>query len=155
MNNFNEKQKELKKLIYPLVLATTITTSALGLVGCGKSYSNSEERISEYIEEDIKSTFYIYKLNDNTAIIFDAVDYKIDNTFLTLKYHEKDKLIDAIATGINNVDAVYNITYLETIEIAKDKVGEDGIVMYAGEYFEQLEERKEKNNVKKRQLTQN
>ena len=154
MNNFNEKQKALKKLIYPLVLATTITTSALGLVGCGKSYSNSEEIISEYIEEDTKSTFCIYKLNDNTAIIFDATDYNIDNTSLTLKYHEKDKLIDAIATGINNVDIVYDKTYLETVEIAKDMLGEDGIVMYAGEYFEQLEERTEKNNVKKRQITE-
>ena len=154
MNNFNEEQKALKKLIYPLVLATTITTSALGLVGCGKSYSNSEERISEYIEKDIKSTFYIYKLNDNTAIIFDAVE-GAHGTYLTLKYHEKNKLIDAIATGSNNVDAVYDTTYLETVEIAKDKVGEDGIVMYAGEYFEQLEERTDKNKVKKKQITKN
>ena len=154
MNNFNEKQKELKKLIYPLVLATTITTSALGLVGCGKSYSNSEEIISEYIEEDTKSSFYIYKLNDNTAIIFDEAN-NICGAFFNLKYHKKDKLIDAIGTGSNNVDAVYDITYLEAIEIAKDMLGEDGIVMYAGEYFEQLEERTEKNNVKKRQLTKN
>ena len=151
MNNLNEKQKALKKLIYQLVLATTITTSAFGLVGCGKSYSNSEERISEYIEEDIKSTFYIYKLNDNTAIIFDAVDDNIYSTFFDLKYHDKDKLIKAIGTGCNNVDAVYDITYLETVEIAKDMLGEDGIVMHAGEYFEQLEERTEK----KRQLTKN
>ena len=154
MNNFNENKKTLKKLICPLVLATTITTSALGLVGCGKSYSNSEERISEYIEDDIKSTFYIYKLNDNTAIIFDAANSSHDS-FFTLKYHEKDKLINAIGTGSNNVVVVYDITYLETVKIAKDMLGEDGIVMYAGEYFEQLEERKENNNVKKRQLTIN
>lgn len=151
MNNFNEKQKALKKLICPLVLATTITTSALGLVGCGKSYSNSEEIISEYIEEDTKSTFYIYKLNDNTAIIFDAFGVNMYSTFFDLKYYEKDKLIKAIGTGCNNVDVVYDITYLETVEIAKDMLGEDGIVMYAGEYFKQLEERTEK----KRQLTKN
>ena len=154
MNNFNENKKTLKKLICPLVLATTITTSALGLVGCGKSYSNSEERISEYIEEDIKSTFYIYKLNDNTAIIFDAAQ-NLEGSFFKLMYYNKDKLIEAIGTRSNNVDAVYDITYLETIEIAKDMLGEDGIVMYAGEYFEQLGERKEENNVKKRQLTKN
>ncbi len=154
MNNFNENKKTLKKLICPLVLATTITTSALGLVGCGKSYSNSEEIISEYIEEDTKSTFYIYKLNDNTAIIFDAGQSEY-GTLITLGYYDKDKQINAMSTGSNNVDAVYDITYLETVEIAKDKVGEDGIVMYAGEYFEQLEERKEENNVKKRQLTIN
>ena len=156
MNNFKRNKNALRNLVCPFVLATAMATSTIGLVGCGESNSNSEEQIPKYMEEDRKSTYIIYELNDNTAIIFDGGIIGSSSGLIALKYYDKNELITAISVGNDDVVLFYNHTYEETVALAEDMLGKDAVVMHASEYFEQLEKRTENSkNIKEKQKIKN